>query len=141
MESSSPRSVTIRFRSRPGDLREAETGLARALGFDGAVSPTPGGWIIAALISLIPSSATIDDTGVRIGGVTRLWEDIGLSYETENLVCLVLTRTSGPITLPKSAMSDADLVTVRSLAADRVVTTPDILEHLTRIRTGQEPGG
>jgi hypothetical protein len=38
-------------------------------------------------------------------------------------------------------MSDAELGAVRSLAADHVVTTPDILERLTRIRTGQEPGG
>jgi hypothetical protein len=117
-----------------GSLEEAEAGLARALGL-GASRPGIGGRLAGALFGLIPNSATIDDTGVRVGGVTRPWAEIGLSYETENLFCFVLTRTSGPITLPKRAMTESELQVVRTLATEHVTTTPETLDRLTEIRT------
>ena len=130
----SARGVTLRYRLGASSLEEAEAGLARALGL-GASRPGFGGRLAGLVVGLIPNRATIDDTGVRVGGVTRPWPEIGLSYETENLFCFVLTRTSAPITLPKRAMTESDLQVVRTLATEHVTTTPEALDLLTQIRT------
>jgi hypothetical protein len=130
------RSATIRFRTGFADYREAEAGLGRALG-GRTEEPGIGARLAASLAGLIPNGATVDESGIRIQGVHRPWEEIGLAYETDNLICLVVTRNTGPITLPKRAMTHSNLQTIRALVAEHVETTPEKLEWIARVRTGE----
>jgi hypothetical protein len=128
-------SVTVKYRTPRGTLNEAEVGMARSLGLR-EPTPTAGGGIVDLVLSLIPDTATIDETGVRSGGVMRPWADFGLAYETDHLICLIVTSTSGPFTLPKTSLDEANLAIVRDLISRHVVSTPETLDSIARIRTG-----
>jgi hypothetical protein len=132
----SPRSVTISNRIVPGELMEAELGLGRVFGV-GVDRPNAGFQLLERLLSVIPAHATVDEAGVWIHGVLRPWDEIGLAYETDRFLCLVVTRTTGPLTLRKDRMTETDLATIRSLVEDHVVTTPATLEWIKAVRTGR----
>jgi hypothetical protein len=127
----------MKYRIPRNALPEAEAGMARALGVGGPGSTVSGGVrVLGFAMSLLPMTAVIDEEGIRIQGVTRPWTDIGLAYETENLICLVVTRNTGPITLPKAELSDTDLSTLRELISRRVVSTPETVDAIRQVRAG-----
>ena len=125
----------MKYRAPRNALPEAEAGMARALGV-GQPRSTVSGGVLGFAMSLLPMTAVIDEEGIRIQGVTRPWTDIGLAYETENLICLVITRTTGPITLPKAGLSGGDLSTLRELISRRVVSTPETVDAIRQVRAG-----
>jgi hypothetical protein len=128
--------ITLRFKIGAAEFAEAEAGMASALG---ANPPRQSmlGRLAASLVGLVPSTVTIDDAVVHQGSVTRAWRDFGLTYETENLVVLVITKSTGPLSLPKSAMSAGDLEAIRRLVAEKVVSTPTDLAWIQQVRTGR----
>jgi len=106
--------VTLRFKVGAAAFAEAEAGMAQALGSN-PPHQSVFGRLVASILGLVPSTVTLDDVGVHQGSITAPWSDFGLTYETENLVVLVLTKTTGPLCLPKGAMSEGDLDAVRRL--------------------------
>ena len=131
-----PDHVRLHFKVGAAEFAEAEAGMAHALGAN-PPSQSMFGRLAASLVGLVPSTVTIDDAGVHQGSVTRAWSDFGLAYETENLVVLVITKTTGPLSLPKSAMSEGDLEIIRRLVAEKIVSTPVDLAWIQQVRTGR----
>jgi len=60
-----------------------------------------------------------------------------MSYETDNLLCVVITDTTGPLTIHKRALSEERLAEVRRLIAEHVQVTPETIARITAIRTGR----
>jgi hypothetical protein len=126
MELDSWPAVTVRYYPTFEDFDEAEQGMARLFG-----SPPvrrSGGQTVAVkavgfLGRFFTSVVTISRDGVLIQGSKRgllPWSEIGDSYETPNLVVLVVARTTAPITLPKRAVIPGELDTIRKYVATRV---------------------
>jgi len=128
--------VTLRFKVGAAEFAESEAGLALALGSN-PPRQSMFGRLAAGIVGLFPLTVTLDEAGVHQGSVTRAWSDIGLTYETQNLVVLVITKTTGPLGLPKRAMSPRDLEAVRRLVAEKVVSTPVDLAWIQKVRTGR----
>jgi hypothetical protein len=132
------RSVTIKYRVGFSDFKEGEAALGRALGVP-VDAPHIGGRILATLVSLFPNTVTINDAGVRQVGATRDWSEFGLAYETDNLLCLVFTANAGALTLPKGAMTPAQLATVRELIEEHLEPSPEKTSRILATRQGRAP--
>jgi hypothetical protein len=127
-------SVTVKYRLPRYALNEAEAGMAREFGL-GDPTPSAGAGIVTLIMSLFPVTAVIDDIGIRVtGGALRPWAEFGMAYETEHLVCLVVTSTTGPLTVPKASLDDTRLAALRDLISRHVVSTPETLDAIRRVR-------
>src|SRR4051794_24341791 len=122
-------SVSVRYHIRYADYVEGEDGLARHLGFEPSTREGVGFLLWRLAIDFVgrimTNEATITNAGIKIkGGPLRPWSDIGDAFETDRLIVFVLMGTTGPITLPKAALTRGDIEVLRAfVAASRIATT------------------
>jgi len=129
-------SITFQNRTSVEDLPEAEAGLGKALGFGVDAPSRIAMALLRPLMWLMRrNTITIDETGIAIPWRFRPWSEFGLAYETENLLCLVITETSGPLTIRKRVLSTKQLDEVRRLIDEHVEATPETMARITQIRT------
>lgn len=133
--------VTIRESLSYDDFIEAERRLAQAFGLPDSRMST-GQAIGMRLLMWFASrfsktTMTFDQAGVRNHQREEPWpwSAFGMAYETERLVCLVLTETTAPVTVRKGSCTSTELETIRRLIAARVSSSPEALARIAAIRT------
>jgi hypothetical protein len=113
--------VTFTDRALIDDLAESEAGLGATLGHPVAA---PSGIAVVLMRPLFrffgKRTITVDDNGITVSGRFRPWSDYGLTYETDNLVCVVLTKTTGPLGIHKRDLTEDQLAEVRRLIAENI---------------------
>ena len=141
-------SVSIDFRLTWAEFNEAMAGTLRALEL--------GEWELGGLTLLVlrwkfwrneaEKTVTADLFGVRVvddgfDPMAYPWSELGLSFETPSLVCVVVTRTAAPIPFAKRVMTNADLAVLRRLISENLVPTPEALAAMRerRIARGDRP--
>lgn len=124
-------------------MQDSERGLAEALGVN-PPRPSP----IQALVmrpllwigSRTETKLTINDEGVTTdqGGTRRAWawSDFAMSFETDDLIGLVIATTTAPVCLVKRSMTVDDVVEVRHLMAEHLRSTPESMARVRSARTG-----
>ena len=132
--------IVVRQGTGYDDFVEAEAGLASKLGIGVPTRSPLSSLLMRPLLWLAGRTArsvALDESGVSIQGVDRAWDEFGMSFETDHLVCVVMTRNAGPLVIKKAALDAATLAEVRTLVAQHVNENEGSVARIRGIRTGQ----